>query len=102
MLLKCVYFKATFPYEWQPKIVTTQLLKIGNVIITAVPGELTTMAGRRLRNNVQNNAKALGLNNTEVILAGLSNVYSSYIVTYEEYQVYTNHTHYCSDIYLKI
>ncbi|XP_055903625.1 neutral ceramidase [Eupeodes corollae] len=78
--------RATFPYEWQPKIVSTQILKIGDVIIAAVPGEFTTMAGRRLRNKVRAVAAAAGGSENDIILAGLSNMYTSYIVTPEEYQ----------------
>ncbi|XP_054736512.1 neutral ceramidase [Anastrepha obliqua] len=78
--------RATFPYEWQPKIVSAQLLKIGDLIIAAVPGELTTMAGRRLRNKISAVAVATGGKDTEVIIAGLSNMYTSYITTPEEYQ----------------
>lgn len=36
-----------FPYEWYPNIVPTQLFQIGNVLIPALPGEFTTMSGRR-------------------------------------------------------
>ncbi|KAH8384200.1 hypothetical protein KR200_002280 [Drosophila serrata] len=77
--------RATFPYEWQPKIVSDQLLKIGDVIIAAVPCEFTTMAGRRLRNQIGAAASATGTD-TEVIIAGLTNIYTSYTVTPEEYQ----------------
>lgn len=73
--------KAKFPNPWQPKILPTQLLQIGNVIIAAVPGEFTTMSGRRLRNAIKGDNE-----NIKVILAGLSNSYSSYITTPEEYQ----------------
>lgn len=66
---------------------STQLLKIGDLILAAVPGELTTMAGRRLRNKISAVAVATGGKDTEVIIAGLSNIYTSYITTPEEYQV---------------
>ena len=33
----------------QPSIVEIQILRAGQLIILCVPGELTTMAGRRLR-----------------------------------------------------
>ncbi|KAH8381289.1 hypothetical protein KR093_002102 [Drosophila rubida] len=78
--------RATFPYEWQPKIVSNQILKIGDVILAAVPCEFTTMAGRRLRNQIRAAASAAGGIDTEVIIAGLTNIYSSYTVTPEEYQ----------------
>ncbi|KAL9891718.1 neutral ceramidase isoform X1 [Glossina fuscipes] len=78
--------RATFPYEWQPKIIAAQIIKIGDVVITAVPGEFTTMAGRRLRNKVAAVASAIDGKDVDVIIAGLSNIYTSYIVTPEEYQ----------------
>ena len=33
----------------QPSIVDVQILRVGQLVILAVPGELTTMSGRRLR-----------------------------------------------------
>ena len=71
---------------WDPLIVETQLFRIGQVILAGVPGEITTMAGRRLRNQID---KMVGdsIPNVKAIIAGLSNVYSHYITTFEEYQV---------------
>lgn len=40
------------PYPWAPKIVPLQILGVGQLVIIAVPGEFTTMSGRRLRNAV--------------------------------------------------
>lgn len=80
--------RALFPYPWQPKIVPTQLLQIGQLIIAAVPGEFTTMSGRRLRNSLAAASAKMGqYSNVRVVLAGLSNSYSSYIATPEEYQI---------------
>ncbi|XP_075229795.1 neutral ceramidase isoform X2 [Lycorma delicatula] len=74
-----------FPLEWQPAIVSTQLAFIGPIIIACVPGEFTTMAGRRLRRVLQ---EAVGLASEEqVIIAGLCNTYSDYITTPEEYNL---------------
>ncbi|XP_045768762.1 neutral ceramidase [Maniola jurtina] len=73
--------RAKFPYEWQPKIVSCTVVRIGGLFLAAVPGEFTTMSGRRLRNVV---AKSSGAK--RVVLAGLSNIYSDYIATPEEYQ----------------
>lgn len=53
-------------------------------IVVGVPGEFSTMAGRRLRRTVSNVA---GPKITNVAISGLSNTYSSYITTLEEYQV---------------
>lgn len=50
--------------------------------------EFTTMAGRRLRDAVKTVLKE-GSNGREfsVVIAGLTNSYSQYIATFEEYQV---------------
>lgn len=45
-------FQVDFPYPWQPSIVPVQLLKVGQLVITSLPGEFTTMAGRRVRDAV--------------------------------------------------
>lgn len=51
-----------FPYNWQPNVLPLQLISIGNfnvngnkksaLLIAALPGEFTTMSGRRLRNRI--------------------------------------------------
>ena len=78
----------TFPYKWHPDIVDTQMIQVGNVLIAALPGEFTTMAGRRMRRTIE---KAVfnvtqGSEDIKLVIAGLSNVYTHYITTYEEYQ----------------
>lgn len=40
------------PYPWQPSIVETQIVSIGSLLIVALPGEFTTMSGRRIREAV--------------------------------------------------
>ena len=97
---------------WQPHIVPTQLFKIGNIFLAGVPGEFTTMSGRRLRHAIRSvftgQQEAVDTENQTikndfiknvldgdsnlnsdviVMLAGLSNCYSSYISTFEEYQI---------------
>ncbi|KAB2029857.1 hypothetical protein ES319_D05G190200v1 [Gossypium barbadense] len=62
------------PYAWAPAILPIQILRLGNFVILSVPGEFTTMAGRRLREA------------THVVMAGLTNTYSQYIATFEEYK----------------
>ncbi|XP_072398582.1 neutral ceramidase-like [Diabrotica undecimpunctata] len=80
--------RITKPYEWQPVTVSNQLIKIGQLVLIAVPGEFTTMSGRRLRDAVK---KAIitndGPEDAKVVLTGLSNVYTNYIATPEEYQL---------------
>ena len=66
-----------------PNILPIQILKIGNLVITGVPGELTTMAGRRLKKTVLDELKGSGADH--LALATYANDYSQYITTREEY-----------------
>ncbi|GFX02096.1 neutral ceramidase 1 [Trichonephila clavipes] len=80
----------SLPYKWQPDVVPTQILQIGNVAILGMPAEITTMAGRRLREAVLRVLEEKNYDQSEemhVVLASLSNAYSSYVTTFEEYQV---------------
>lgn len=79
------------PYDWDPHTVPVQILRVGNVFILGAPSEFTTMAGRRLRSAVKNVLQAGNKLVPEgqevyVTIAGLSNSYSSYVTTFEEYQ----------------
>lgn len=79
------------PYDWAPSILPVQILRIGQMVILSVPGEFTTMAGRRLRDAVKKvltsgSSKEFG-NNVHVVIAGLTNTYSQYVTTFEEYQI---------------
>ncbi|XP_077214600.1 neutral ceramidase 2-like [Tasmannia lanceolata] len=79
------------PYDWAPSILPIQILRIGQLVILTVPGEFTTMAGRRLRDAVKTVLIKEGNgefdNNVHVVLAGLTNTYSQYVTTFEEYQI---------------
>jgi hypothetical protein len=58
----------------------------GQLLIACVPGEFTTMAGRRLKIALRERVvQAWGP--VHVAISGLTNTYSSYITTFEEYQV---------------
>ena len=76
------------PIQWTPYILPEQVFRIGNLWLLAVPGEFTTMAGRRLRALVQQVLQQKGqwFDNSHVVIAGLSNSYSHYITTFEEFQ----------------
>ena len=79
----------TFPYPWAPDTAPIQLLQLGQLVIIAVPTEMTTMAGRRTRAAVKARLVQRGvLSDTEgvVVIAGLSNDYQDYTTTFEEYQ----------------
>ena len=59
------------------------------LVVAAVPTEMTTMAGRRTREALAARLKANGVldpDNGRVVIAGLSNDYADYTVTREEYQ----------------
>lgn len=78
--------RVKFPYSWQPKVVPTQVFQIGDLMIAGMPGEFTTMSGRRVRRTIRE-AAANNKATPTVILAGLSNIYTSYVATPEEYQM---------------
>jgi neutral ceramidase len=94
-----------YPYEWAPSVVEISIVRIGNFVILAVPGELTTMSGRRLVRAIgEKVTHAWGLKggssgtsdvggehngkerHLHIVIGGLSNTYSSYVTTFEEYQ----------------
>jgi neutral ceramidase len=68
---------------WTPEVLPVQILRVGNLALVAVPFELTTMAGRRLRKTVQDRLASVGVDT--VLVAGLSNAYAGYVATREEY-----------------
>jgi len=79
----------TKPLPWVAVIVPIQVVRIGQLWILAVPGESTSTSGRRLRRTVQATLQAHGLwrSDSRVLILGLSNSYTHYIATYEEYQM---------------
>ncbi|KAI0705267.1 Neutral/alkaline nonlysosomal ceramidase [Cerioporus squamosus] len=80
---------AHFPYEWSPSTVDIQMLRVGNFVMLIMPGELTTMAGRRMREAVRAKLIAEGVlgDDAYVVIAGPANTYAHYVATREEYAV---------------
>lgn len=68
-----------------PQILPLQVLKIGNLAIAAIPTEITTMAGRRIKNTLLDSLKPVGVKYS--VIASHSNTYASYLATKEEYQL---------------
>ena len=68
----------------QSQIHSITLARIGQLVILAVPVEVTTMAGRRLRDTVMTE---LGDWVQYIVLAGYTNGYSGYVTTPEEYML---------------
>jgi neutral ceramidase len=66
---------------WTPQVVPFQIIQIGQLKIVAAAAEMTTMAGRRLQKAVTRDTSDV------VVIAGLSNTYTSYVTTPEEYNM---------------
>ncbi|KAG2496430.1 hypothetical protein HYH03_005654 [Edaphochlamys debaryana] len=80
----------TVPYLWQPRVTQVSLLRLGRLLVACVPGEFSTMAGRRLKRALAERFAAAwgaGAERPLVVISGLTGTYSSYITTWEEYQV---------------
>ncbi|THH07802.1 hypothetical protein EW145_g3130 [Phellinidium pouzarii] len=80
---------AHLPYKWSPSTVDIQMLRVGSFVMLIMPGELTTMAGRRIREAVRAELISQGVlgNDAYVVVAGPANTYGHYIATREEYSV---------------
>ncbi|KAJ3559863.1 hypothetical protein NM688_g75 [Phlebia brevispora] len=80
---------ANTPYQWSPHTVDVQMLRVGNLVMLIMPGELTTMSGRRLREAVRAELIASGVlgDDAYVVIAGPANTYGHYVATPEEYTV---------------
>ena len=68
----------------QSQIRSVTVARIGQLAILALPAEVTTMAGRRLRQTVK---AQLGDWATDIVLAGYSNGYAGYVTTPQEYDL---------------
>jgi neutral ceramidase len=89
------------PYPWTPNILPFQVIKIGQLVIAAVPFELTTMVGRKLRETIADvmqansntvmktiaGGQSLGPLRPHIVISTLANAYAQYVTTNEEYQV---------------
>jgi neutral ceramidase len=79
-----------FPYDWQPRVIPLQLFIVGRkFVVIGQPSEITTMAGRRLRESTLKTLVETNIvdSDARIVISGLSNTYSSYVTTREEYQV---------------
>ncbi len=69
---------------WAPAVLVVQLQRIGSVVMAAVPVEPTTQVGRRIRSQLGDALRPLGV--TDVVCVGYANGYAGYATTFEEYQ----------------
>jgi neutral ceramidase len=68
----------------QSQIRSITIARIGSLVIIALPVEVTTMAGRRLRMAIMDQ---LGNWAKHIVIAGYSNGYAGYVTTPEEYSI---------------
>lgn len=71
-----------FPYAWMSENQPVQALRLGQFAIAATSFEVTTMAGRRIRDTLRS---AFGNAVTDVELATVTNGWAQYMTTAEEY-----------------
>jgi len=74
----------TSPYPWTPEVLPVSVHKIGQLSMLAAPAEFTVMAGRRIMATVQS---VLGEQTKYSVVAALSNAYSGYVTTKQEYDM---------------
>jgi neutral ceramidase len=73
------------PYPLSPDVLPLQIIRLGNLAVLGFPAEITTMAGRRLKETVLNILSGAGINN--LVIATYANAYAGYVTTKEEYDV---------------
>ncbi|KJZ11185.1 alkaline ceramidase [Marinomonas sp. S3726] len=87
---ECQYPKPTFvnadlneSFHLYSDTLPFQIFQIGKLALVGIPGEMTTMSGRRLRADLETILAAKGVEH--VVMAGLANAYTGYITTNEEF-----------------
>jgi len=78
------------PYEWAPNSVSAQMFRVGNFVMLIMPGEFTTMAGRRVREALRAKLVSSGVlsdSTGHVVMAGPANAYTHYVTTPQEYAI---------------
>jgi len=68
-----------------PSYAQVMVLRLGNRVIGALPAEVTTTAGRRIRDSMLTAAQEAGLPVTSALILGHANGYVEYVATAEEY-----------------
>jgi neutral ceramidase len=81
---KTQYRDGALKAPWIPQILPLQIIIIGELAIASFPGEITTIAGLRLKNTIQGILEKKGIK--KVIISPYANAFCGYVTTYEEYQ----------------
>ncbi len=71
-------------YPWTAEILPIQLARLGSICFVGFPGEVTTIAGKRLEALIAEELKSSGIEH--VIVCSYANNYLGYCTTWEEYQ----------------
>lgn len=82
---KGIVLPASLPERLYPmvqQIAPVQLVRLGRLFLIGIPGEVTIVAGLRLRRTV---AAIVGAELRDVLVAGYANAYLHYVTTPEEY-----------------
>lgn len=82
-LRKTAKMNALETLPWVPTILPFQLLRIGSIVIAFCPGEITTIAGKRLKDYLEQELASIGIQ--QVIVSSYANAFMGYITTPEEY-----------------
>ena len=72
------------PFPMSPEILPLQIIRLGSLAILSVPGEISTMAGRRLREAIINILKPIGVK--YIAINAYANAFAGHITTKEEYE----------------
>lgn len=80
---KPVLFPIGRPLNLVNSSLPLQIFRVGNLAIVALPWEVTTMSGRRIRKTVLDVLGPVGVDT--VVVAGLANDFVNYLTTREEY-----------------
>ncbi|CAI0393003.1 unnamed protein product [Linum tenue] len=77
----------TLPYQWAVSSILLVSVLLRQLEYQLFTSEFTTMAGRRLRDAVKQVLTNDKNEKLHVVIAGLTNTYSQYITTFEEYEI---------------
>ena len=69
--------------SWVSEVVPAQILRLGSLALAGVPGEPTTVAGRRLVQTLRTALAPHGVR--DIVVAPYANAYVGYVTTREEY-----------------
>ncbi|MFY9309787.1 MAG: neutral/alkaline non-lysosomal ceramidase N-terminal domain-containing protein [Bacteroidia bacterium] len=82
--VKKQYKNGSLRTPWIPQVLPLQLIIIGELAIAGFPGEITTIAGKRLKETLLSVLEKRGIK--KVVISSYANAYCGYVTTYEEYQ----------------